>query len=258
MAVLVLMFPPSLGHIAASARADLLTQWFLRHVGVEVTIHVAPDYQTLRSAIIEGQVDLAWAPPIVCAAVQRSSLAILKATRGGRSAYRSALVVRKGEATSVEDLRGARAAWVDHLSTGGYLLPTAHLRNLGYDPDDLLSDQFFVGSYGRALRGVLDREADLTAIYVHNATHEAAQISLRELVRQDSARLSALDFTAEAPSDGLVIVDRPAHTDSHLVLDQIRQLTSGGQHTLLLTIFDAEALEQADIGEYDSLLEAVQ
>lgn len=254
--VLVLMFPPSLGHIAASARAELLTQWFLRHLRVEVTIDVAKDYETLRSAIITGQVDLAWAPPIVCAAVQRSCLAILKAIRGGRSAYRSALVVRRGEAHSLDDLRGARAAWVDHLSTAGYLLPTAHLRKAGYDPEDLLSDQFFVGSYGRALRGVLDREADLAAIYVPNSTHEAAQASLRELVRQDAERLAALDFTAEAPSDGLVIVDRPAHTDSHQVLEQIRQLTTGGQHTLLLTIFDAEALEQADAGEYDTLLEA--
>lgn len=250
------MFPPSLGHIAASARAELLTQWFLRHLGAEVTIEVARDYETLRSAIIEGHIDLAWAPPIVCAAVQRSSLAILKAIRGGRSAYRSALIVRRGEARCLDDLRGARAAWVDHLSTGGYLLPMAHLRSSGYEPEDLLGDQFFVGSYGRALQGVLDREADLTAIYVHNSTHEAAEGSLRELVRNHTARLQALDFTREAPSDGLVVVNRPAHADSHLVLEQIRRLTGGRQHTLLLTIFDAEALEQADVGEYDVLLEA--
>lgn len=250
------MFPPSLGHIAASARAELLTQWFLRHIGVEVTIHVAPDYETLRSAIIESRVDLAWAPPIVCAAVQRKSLAILKAIRGGRSAYRSALIVRRGEAGSLDDLRGARAAWVDHLSTGGYLLPMAHLRGCGYDPDALLSDQFFVGSYGRALHGLLDGEADLTAVYVHSPTHEAADASLQELVRNHTKRLQALDFTREAPSDGLVVVNRPSHSDSHLVLEQIRQLTTGRQHTLLLTIFDAEALEQASMGEYDVLLEA--
>jgi len=252
------MFPPSLGHIAASARAELLTQWFLRRLRVEVTIDVAPDYQTMRSAIIGGKVDLAWAPPIVCASVQRSCLAILKATRSGRSAYRAALITRRGEARSIEDLQGARAAWVDRLSTAGYLLPFAHLRGAGYEPDDLLGEQTFVGSYGDAMKSVLHREADLAAIYVHNSTHEAADSSLRELVGPDASRLQALDFTAESPSDGLVVVDRPAYSDSHQVLRQIRQLTSGNQHTLLLTIFDAEALEQADVGEYDALLEAVE
>ncbi|MCA9707180.1 MAG: PhnD/SsuA/transferrin family substrate-binding protein, partial [Myxococcales bacterium] len=219
--MLVLMFPPSLGHIAASARAELLTQWFQRHVGVEISIDVAPDYEALHRAIVEGRIDLAWAPPIVCASVQRSCLAILKAVRGGRSAYRSALIVRHGEIHSLEELRGARAAWVDRLSTGGYLLPTAHLRSMGHDPDELLGEQFFVGSYGRALRGLLDREADVASIYVHSATHEAAQTSLRDLLRNDASRLCAVDFTREAPSDGLVVIDRPAHTDSHQVLDQI-------------------------------------
>lgn len=252
------MFPPSLGHIAASARADLLTQWFARHIGVEVTIEVAPDYETLRSSIIERRVDLAWAPPVVCAAVQRSCLAILKAIRGGRSTYRSALIVRTDEVRTLDDLRGARAAWVDHLSTGGYLLPVAHLRQSGYDLDDLLSDQWFVGSYGRALQSLLDREADLTAIYVHSSTYEAAQSSMRDLVRNHAAGLYPLDFTIDAPSDGLVIIDRPIHSDSHLLLEQIRQLTTGRQHTLLLTIFDAEALEVADAGEYDLLLEAMR
>lgn len=252
------MFPPSLGHIAASARAELLTQWFQRHLREEVSIDVAPDYETLRGAILERRVDLAWAPPIVCAAVRRSSLAVLKAVRGGRSAYRSALIVRRGEGEVLDDLRGARAAWVDRLSTAGYLLPMSHLRASGYEPDDMLGEQFFVGSYGRALRGVLDREADVAAIYVHNATHEAAQSSLRDLVRNAAERLTALDFTPEAPSDGLVVVERTAHNDSQQVLEQLRKLTTGAQHTLLLTIFDAEALEPANLDEYDALLESTR
>lgn len=252
------MFPPSLGHIAASARAELLTQWFLRRLGVEVTIDVAKDYEEMRRAISTGQVDLAWAPPVVCAAVQRSSLAILKAVRSGRSSYRAALVARRNEVGSLSDLQGARAAWVDRLSTAGYLLPLAHLRATGFEPDDLLGEQIFVGSYGRAMQALLERQADLAAIYVHNSTHEAAEASLREVVGGDAPRLVALDFTRETPSDGLVIVERPEHSDSHEVLRQIRELTSGNQHTLLLTIFDAEALEQAHDGEYAALLEAMQ
>jgi ABC-type phosphate/phosphonate transport system substrate-binding protein len=251
--VLSFLFPPSLGHIAASARAELLSQWFVRHLGTSVDIAVAPTYEALRMAIEQRRVDLAWAPPVVCAAVQGSSLAILKAVRSHSSSYRAALVVRTGEVTSLEGLRGARAAWVDRLSTGGYLLPMAHLRERGCDPDRLLAEQSFAGSYGRALRTVLDREADLASIYVTAPSSEALQASLRDVVGEAAPRLRALDFTAESPSDGLVIVDRPAHGDNHQLLQQIRELTDGRKQTLLLTVLDAEALEPAASGDYDLL-----
>ncbi len=252
--MLALLFPPSLGHLAASARAELLSQWFLRYLGSEVDIRIAPNYQALHRAITEAEVDLAWAPPVICARAQRSALAIFKAVRGGRSMYSSALVVRDGEARSLDELRGSRAAWVDRLSTAGYLLPLACLRDAGHEPEDLLTEQTFVGSYGRALRAVLEREADVTAIYVHDSNQDAAQDTLIELVGgAASTRLCALEFTASSPSDGLIVLDRPAHSDNHLVVEQLKTLTDGSQHTLLLTILDADGLEPAHPGDYDAL-----
>jgi ABC-type phosphate/phosphonate transport system substrate-binding protein len=256
--VLSLLFPPSLGRIAASARAELLAQWFLRHLGVSVEIAVAPSYEALRTAIERREVDLAWAPPIVCAAVQGSSLAILKAVRSHGSSYRAALVVRTGEVVSLKALRGARAAWVDRLSTAGYLLPIAHLRERVGDPDRLLGEQVFMGSYGGALRAVLYREADLASIYVGNPSADAFHTSVHELLGEAAPRLRALDFTSESPSDGLVVVDRQSQGEEHLLLHQLRELTDGRKQTLLLTVLDAEALELARPGDYDVLSHFVE
>lgn len=251
--MLSLLFPPSLGRIAASARAELLAQWFLRNLGVSLEIAVAPTYEALRISIERREVDLAWAPPIVCAAVQGSSLAILKAVRSHGSSYRAALVVRAGEVGSLRALRGARVAWVDRLSTAGYLLPMAHLRDRIGEPERLLGEQTFVGSYGRALRALLDREADLTSVYVANPSADAFHVTVHELLGEDAPRLRALDFTAESPSDGLVVVDRPSRGDDELLLQQLRELTNGRRQTLLLTVLDAEALEVARPGDYDAL-----
>lgn len=251
--MLSLLFPPSLGRIAASARAELLAQWFMRNLGVSLEIGVAPSYEALRTSIERREVDLAWAPPIVCAAVQGSSIAILKAVRSHGSSYRAALVVRAGEAASLRDLRGARTAWVDRLSTAGYLLPMAYLRERMGDPDRLLGSQTFMGSYGRALRAVLDHEADLASVYVSNPSADAFQTSMHELLGEAAPRLRALDFTSESPSDGLVVVDRPSRGEDSLLLQQLRELTNGRRQTLLLTVLDAEALEPARPGDYDAL-----
>lgn len=254
--MLRLLFPPSLGRVPASARAELLGQWFTRNLGVPIDIQVASSYEELRRTIEHREVDLAWAPPSVCAAVQGVAHTILKAVRAGHSSYLSAIVGRSGELDGLEILRGRSAAWVDRLSTAGYLLPIAHLRASGHDPDSLLAEQLFVGSYARALRAVLDREADIAAVYVRAATNEAAHDSAHELV-SEADRLEAIAFTAEVPSDGLVVVERSEHTDTQHVVERLRSLTDGRTHTMLLTIFDAEALVPAVRGEYDALLHAV-
>ncbi len=254
--MLALLFPPSLGHIAASARADLLTRWFSRYVSVEVDVQVARSYDGLRRAIEGGTVDLAWAPPTVCAAVQPSCLAILKAVRGGRSMYRGALVTRRGEARTLTEMQGYHAAWVDRLSSAGYLLPMGLLRDAGHDPDLLLGTQDFVGSYGRALRALLDHDVDVAPIYVRDASAAAVRNTLVELVGA-SDRLQTVEYTAEAPSDGLVVVDREQQENIHQVLEQLRALTTGRQNTMLLTILDAEALETADADDYAALRRAV-
>lgn len=247
--MLALLFPPSLGHVAASARANLLSQWFTKHLGVDVDIQVAESYEALRGAIEQRTVDLAWAPPFVCAAVQEHAHTILKASRGGQSMYRSAIIARRGELATVEDLPGRHAAWVDRLSTAGYLLPMARLRSLGQEPDEVFASQSFLGSYGRAVRAVLDREADLCAVYVRDATIESVDETLVDLVGETDM-IHAVDFTAEVPSDGLVVVQQPGNTELEDVVQRLRSLRT---HTMLLTIFDAEALEPAQPSDYDEL-----
>lgn len=170
--------------------------------------------------------------------------------------YRSALVVRKGEAHGLADLQGFHAAWVDRLSTAGYLLPIAHLRAQGHEPEELLARQAHHGSYGRALRAVLERDADLAAIYVRDATDEAAGSTIAELVG-DSDHLHALSFTAEAPSDGLVVLDRGAGADLRTVIQRLEMVGRESSNTMLLTIFDAEALERATPHDYDLLRQAL-
>lgn len=228
-------------------------QWFQRRLGLDVSISVATSYDDLRAAIEQRKVDLAWAPPFVCAAVHPASLAVLKAVRSHSSSYHAALVVQERGPRTLDGLRDARVAWVDRLSTAGYLLPVAHLREHGHHPEDLFAEEVFTGSYGRALAAVLEGQADLASIYVAHPTIEAVELSLRELVGESSGRLRALDFTAASPNDGLVVVDRGSGSNAQQVLEQIRDLTDGRTHTLLLTVLDADSLELAKPGEYDAL-----
>lgn len=250
---LAIMFPPSLGQLQAAARADVLGEWLGGQLGVDVAIEVAETYEALRESILDASVDLAWAPPTVCAQVEPFVPTILKAVRRGQSTYRSALVARGQEIDAVGAVRGKRAAWVDRLSVGGYQLPVAHLRSNGIEPDRDLAWQRFYGSYGEAVRAVLAGEADVTAVYSAQCEPEETRRHLFELVGPSADALTVIGYTLEAPSDGLVVTRRFIHR-SGISLDDVRPLVDGSRgHTFMLSILEADALVDAEPDDYRAL-----
>ena len=122
------LFPPSLGRPKATARAELLEKALTNELGVPVTIRVTDDYRDLEKRALGAEAHLVWAPAGVCARIDTYARAFYKAVRQGVATYRSAIIVRIDEQAKVEELRGARAAWVDRYSLGGYLLAADYLR----------------------------------------------------------------------------------------------------------------------------------
>ena len=252
---LVLLFPPSLGHIAASARAEVLGEWLGKRLQSAVEVRVADDYAQLERSIAEASVDLAWAPPAVCARVHEKAVAIFKAVRGGRSEYRAALVSRSHRIKSVMELVARRAAWVDRLSAGGYLLASSFLRANGIDPDRQLAEQRFYGSYAIAVRAVLRGDSDFTSVYTRGAEVAAARQSLLELVGDRARHLHVVAFTPQAPTDGLVITRRPAAEQTLAAVERLCEAMGDAQRSNLLNvILDADSLVRAASGDYAALV----
>ncbi len=255
---LTLLFPPSLGRIKATARADLLAASLTRRLGREVHVDVADSYGDLERRVRTGDVALAWAPPSICARAQSDARAILKAVRRGRSTYRAALIARVDGGVDLEHMSGCRAAWVDPLSAGGYLLAMAHLRSLGVDPDVQLAEQRFLGSYRDALLAVLVGEADLTSVYCHSADPSDARAVLSEHIGASEVQLTPIAFTAETPSDGLIVGARLSRRDADRLIENLALVVDGSKGpTLLLELFDADTLVPAEPDDYAAIRDAL-
>ena len=250
-----MLLPPSLGKIRAEARADVLADWLGGRLQTPIAVSVAGSYDELAVAIVDARVDLAWAPPSVCAQIADRVRAIFKAVRGGRSSYCSAIVARPDGPKDVAGLRGKRAAWVDERSVGGYLLARAHLKRAGIDPQRDLRDCRFYGSYGDALRAVLARQADFAAAFSASPDDDQTRLRLHELVGAAADELAIVAHTDDAPADGLVVTPR-AETRFPDIVARLAPLVDGsGGYTFLLSLLEAERLEPAKAGDYASLLE---
>jgi len=251
------MLPPDRGLVRASARAAVLADWMSSWLDERAHVSIATSYRELALAVERREVDLAWAPPAVCAKLRALARTMLTVVRYGATSCRAALVVRAGSGIrSLEDLAGKRAAWVDPLSTSGHLMALVHLREHGLDRRGLFIEERFAGSYRDALLQVADGKADVTSVFVVADGSAPTLNELEDLVGPKARALELLCTTAPAPYDALMI---PAHTLDANALE--RKLLALDQRmsppAMLLEVCRADRFVRANVEEYSRFDEVI-
>jgi phosphonate transport system substrate-binding protein len=139
-------------------------------IGQQVTAHHAADYGVVLTGLRQGLVDFAWLPPLVGARAIKAQTAdaVAIAVRNGTATYTTVLVARpESPIGSVRDLRGARVAWVDRESAGGYVVLRAALARAGVKLTEAFAEELFVRSHGAVARAVLEGKVDVGATCAH-------------------------------------------------------------------------------------------
>lgn len=141
-------------------------------VATERTIvpHAVPSYADLLASLHWGEIHFAWLPPMIALrAISRGSAVPLVAPeRSGSSWYWTALFAREDSPIqSLDMLRKVHVAWVDHMSSAGYLVIRASLRAQGIDLAEAFREETFAGTHDAVARAVLDKVVDVGATFAH-------------------------------------------------------------------------------------------
>ena len=153
-------------------RLDALCEALSAELQVEAEGYGAFDYPDLLEAMTQGDVDVAWLPPVVAlrAASSGRALPIVLPVRRGVSSFYTALFARRGSRfTRASELEGVHAAWVDPQSASGYLVIRAALRAQAVDFESAFFEETFYGSHADVVRAVLDGEAQVGATFMHRS-----------------------------------------------------------------------------------------
>jgi eukaryotic-like serine/threonine-protein kinase len=136
-------------------------------LGKDFHIAVAHGYANLVDALAEGELDVAWLPPVAYVRAARSGAARLMLTleREGRRSYSAAIVARASDSLTINELSGKHVAWVDPWSAAGYLVPRCMLRAANIEPDSTFRAQSFHGSHDGVVQALLDNVADVGAMF---------------------------------------------------------------------------------------------
>lgn len=165
---LVFGFAPSVeGDRTRQALVDVC-----RVLGDAVGLDIAPmrvaSYSALERAILDGRASFGWFPPVILARLELSGRVtpIAQCVRGGAASYHACLFAAADSPIStVTDVAGKRAVWVDRSSAAGYVFPRLLLAAHGLDPSSAFSQETFAQSHAEVVRAVVEGSADVGATF---------------------------------------------------------------------------------------------
>ena len=245
---------------ASTSMRERIAQFSLAlgtHANAELAVYEAESYEDLARAVVAGEVDLAWLPPLAFIALERRGAvaALVSAMRGGDTAFYSAIIVaRDSELHSPEDLAGARAAWVDRYSASGYVVPRVGLAAVGIDPRVAFAEERFWHSHEAVVRAVASGRADFGATYAGvGAGGTITRGSWMDVPGADGAVRVLVQFGA-IPGD--VVAARTALPEARRVrlMQALLTLSLEEEHCLVLyDAFGIDELRSFSTAGYDSL-----
>lgn len=146
-----------------------LSDHLVRRLGVLIEPVPFDSYGEIVEAVANNEVELALLAPLsyVLAKEREPGLEPMVQTLSeGKTSYSAYLFVeRSSRYREVDELRGARVAFVDERSTSGFLLPYDQLLDAGLEPELDLAEIIFTGDHVSTLRAVAEGRADAAASY---------------------------------------------------------------------------------------------
>jgi len=166
-------FTPSSDPNALLTNATPITDYLSKSAGVTIKPFITTDYNATIEAMTSKKVDVAWLAPTayVFAHDQNNAQVVYKALRKNASTgamdptYNSTIITQTNSPIKdIKDLKGKKFAFVDPISTSGYIYPAALMLKNGIDPKKDLTATF-AGGHDSAALAVYQGNADAAATF---------------------------------------------------------------------------------------------
>jgi phosphonate transport system substrate-binding protein len=228
-----------------------LADYLGRATGRKVTLVIARDFDTFQKQVRDGELDLAFANPLVYAQLKKERDLVplgLGAEKKGGTKFRGVIIVRKDSGfSSVAALRGKRLIFVDADSLGGYISQALLLKKQGLD----LKRDFvllpFAKKHDNVTMAVFNRAADAGGIREDDLEKMKGKIDL--------GQIKVLAYTDSYPNWPLFSTPRLRAADRETVRAALLALRPGDPvlQAAKLTVF-APVSDK----DYDALREAAR
>lgn len=221
-------------------------------IGRPVKAFAATDYAGIVEALKAGTADVGFMGPLqyVIANQQSGAIPILGEVYNGSPTYVSKIFVRKDSGIeTLEELEARSMAFVDPLSSSGYLFPLdtflqAGLISSPQQADGFFRKVYFAGGDEQAIRAVLNKFVDAAGV---------GQYSVKLLRPEEREQLVAIAESRPIPSHCVVVRSGFDGEVATALQTALLALNEGEHHHLLQNLYAVDGYVKADQDTYSGV-----
>jgi phosphonate transport system substrate-binding protein len=210
-----------------------------QRLGRKVKAFVATDYAGVVEALRNQTADMGFMGPLqyLLAHQEAGAVPLVGEVYNGRPTYVSRIFVRKDSGIrKLEDLRGKTIAFVDPLSSSGYLYPLETFRRAGLiakreDGEQFFRRIYFAGGDEQAIRAVLNKFVDAAGI---------GEYSFNLLRGEERDQVVAIAESPRIPSHCVVARKGLDAATLAALQDALLALNDGGNRALLKHLYNVD------------------
>jgi len=165
---LVFQLAPTIDPELLLADLEPIRRYIAHSLKRPVEMSVASSYEAAAKSLADGDAEFGILPPFIYIKTHKNHpdvRPILTKVWEGSTGSDSVLLVRaESPISNVSQLKGKQICYSDPNSTTGYVLPRAHLRQQGVDPDVDLTPHVS-GNHLQVVRDIIENTCDVGGIY---------------------------------------------------------------------------------------------
>ncbi|MCH7909069.1 MAG: phosphate/phosphite/phosphonate ABC transporter substrate-binding protein [Candidatus Hydrogenedentes bacterium] len=198
---------------------------------------VATDYAGIIEALRNGTADMGFMGPLQYVLAHRHAGArvILGEVYNGKSYYTSRIFVRRDSGIkNVGDLRGKTIAFVDPVSSSGYLYPMDLFKREGLlksEPEEFFKRAYFAGGDEQAIRAVFNGFVDSAGI---------GQFAYNLLRPEERDAVIFIGESRRLPSHCIVVREGMSEARIQQLQETLLALNDGEHHGLLQYLYGVD------------------
>ena len=229
-----------------------MTEYLEKELGRPIRSFTATDYAGVVEALRYGSADVGFMGPLqyVLAHEQAGAYPILGEVYNGEATYTSRIFVRKdSNLDSVEDLRGRTMAFVDPISSSGFLYPLDIFKRKGLvsgrdDMESFFDRVYFAGGDEQAIRAVLNGFVDAAGV---------GQYSFSLLRPEERDAITEIAQSQPIPSHCVVVRKGLDESSVARLRSALLALNVGPDRRLLQYLYNVDGYVEVDASTYDGV-----
>jgi phosphonate transport system substrate-binding protein len=243
---------PEINIFKQKERYEYLKSYLTKKTGIKIRFSIVKNYGDIVDLFYGLELDGAFFGSLT-ALIANTKLEIEPVVRPvyahGRSTCRGYILVRKESGIKdIENLRGMVIAFVDKASTTGYVFPVAYLKQNGVKSiNKYFSGYFYAGSHDAAIKSVLKKEADITAV------KESVYHALTDKDPKVANELMVIAKSIEFPTNALWLGKHLDAKTRRKIKKALIDMAKDEEGREILSLFGAKGFVETKISDYKNV-----